>query len=66
MLLCCKKGGFTKTRTKQLCPGEIIPLTFDYIFTAIFNNPNNVDIIEEILSSYLEIPLKNMEGKLKI
>lgn len=33
-------------RTITLKPGEIIPINFDFVFTEIFNNPKNIDIIE--------------------
>ena len=53
-------------RATTLKPGEIIPLTFDYVFTAIFNNPNNIDIIESFLSCYFEIPIEELKGKVTI
>ena len=45
---------------------ELIPLTFDVMFTEIFNNPDNICILEEFISNYLEIPLKDVSGNLKI
>ena len=45
---------------------ELIPLTFDIMFTEIFNNPNNICILEEFISNYLDIPLKDVTGNLKI
>ena len=60
---------------------ELIPLTFDVMFTEIFNNPDNIlflvstlgffnpdniCILEEFISNYLEIPLKDVTGNLKI
>lgn len=45
---------------------ELIPLTFDIMFTEIFNNPDNICILEEFISNYLEIPLKDVTGNLKI
>ena len=53
-------------RVTALKPGEIIPLTFDYIFTAIFNKQENIKILENFLSCYLEIPLKEIRGKITI
>lgn len=44
---------------------ELIPLTFDVMFTEIFNNPDNICILEEFVSNYLEIPLKDVSGNLK-
>lgn len=34
---------------------ELIPLNFDVMFTEIFNNPDNICILEEFISNYLEI-----------
>ena len=45
---------------------ELIPLTFDIMFTEIFNNPDNICILEEFISNYLDIPLKEVSGNLKI
>lgn len=39
---------------------ELIPLTFDIMFTEIFNNPDNICILEEFISNYLDIPLKEV------
>ncbi len=53
-------------RKEKLEEGKIIPLTYDYVFTAIFNNPENIDIVENFLSCYLEIPLEKIKGKVKL
>lgn len=53
-------------RTKLLKEGEIIPLTFDYMFTGIFNKEENIDILEEFISFYLDIELKEIKGNLKL
>ena len=45
---------------------EIIPLTFDYVFTSIFNNPDNIDIVESFLAAYFNEDIKNIKGKVKI
>lgn len=55
-----------KLRTKKLKPGEIIPLNMDFMFTNIFNKEENIEILENFLSCYLEIPLKEIKGKLKL
>ena len=34
-------------RKQMLAPGEIIPLNFDFLFTSIFNNPDNMIIISD-------------------
>ena len=46
--------------------GSIIPLTFDIMFTEVFNNQNNICILEEFIANYLNIPLPLVEGNLKI
>ena len=53
-------------RVAVLKPGEIIPLNFDFVFTEIFNNPKNIDIIENFLSVYLEVPLIEIKNHVKI
>ena len=52
--------------TETLKEGELIPLTFDIMFTEIFNNPDNICILEEFISNYLDIPLNLVTGNLKI
>ena len=52
--------------TETLKKGELIPLTFDIMFTEIFNNPDNICILEEFISNYLDIPLNLVTGNLKI
>lgn len=54
------------TRTLTLKKGEIIPLNFDYVFTSIFNNEKNISILENFLSVYLEIPVEELKGKVKL
>ncbi len=51
---------------KKLAPGEIIPLNLDFMFTSIFNKEENIDILENFLSCYLEIPLEEIKGNLKL
>lgn len=43
----------------------MIPLTFDFMFTSMFNK-KNIAIIENFLSCYLEIPLRQKKGKWSI
>ena len=50
----------------KLKKGEIIPLTFDPMFTEIFNDEDNICILEEFVSSYLNIELKEVRGNLKL
>ena len=52
--------------TETLKKGELIPLTFDIMFTEIFNNPDNICILEEFISNYLDIPLIDVTGNLEI
>lgn len=53
-------------KVRKLQPGEIIPLSFDFMFTTIFNKEENIDILESFLSCYLEIPLSEISGHLKL
>ena len=53
-------------RKQRLAPGEIIPLNFDFLFTSIFNNPDNMVIIENFLAIYFDIPLSTIRGKVTI
>ena len=55
-----------KTRIKKLAEGEIIPLTYDFMFTSIFNKEENIDILEEFVSFYLDIDLSDIKGNLKL
>ena len=58
-----RKKNMIKTKLKE---GEIIPLTFDPMFTEIFNNENNICILEEFISYYMDIPLNEVRGNLKL
>lgn len=53
-------------REKKLEKGQIVPITFDYVFCNIFNNPDNMIILENFLSCYLEVPLKKIRGQVEI
>ena len=53
-------------RIETLKKGEIIPLTFDYVFTAIFNNKDNINILENFLSCYFDIPIGNIRGNVTL
>ena len=53
-------------RTKELKEGEIIPLNFDFVFTSIFTNPDNMIIIEYFVSCLLDLDLKLVKGNIKI
>ena len=55
----------TKSITKnKLKPGEVIPLNIDFMFTNIFNKEENINIVENFLSNYLDIPLNEIKGNL--
>ena len=41
-------------RETFLKKGEIIPLNTDFVFTSIFNNQENIEILEAFLSIYLD------------
>lgn len=45
---------------------ELIPLSFDLAFTSIFNKEENIIILENFISTYLEIPLEEVKGNLKL
>ena len=45
---------------------KIIPLTRDFMFSEVFNNPDNVCILESFLASYLDIPIGDIKGNVKI
>ena len=49
-------------RMKKLEKGAIVPITFDYVFCNIFNNPDNIIILENFLACYLEVPLNKIRG----
>lgn len=53
-------------RTERLRKGEIIPPIYDFMFTAIFNKPENIIILENFLSNYLNIPLEDIKGRVSI
>lgn len=46
--------------------GEIIPLTFDIMFTEIFNNEDSICILEEFIAGYFNYPLESVRGNLEI
>lgn len=44
----------------------IIPLTKDIMFSLVFNNEQNICVLEEFLSVYLEIELERLRGHLTL
>ena len=51
---------------KSLKSNEIIPMTYDLMFTEIFNNEKNIVLLEEFISFYMNIPIKEVTGNLKL
>lgn len=45
---------------------EIISLTYDFMFKALFGNPKNIKILTRFLSDYFNIDYEVLEGKVKI
>ena len=45
---------------------EIIPLSFDIMFSEVFNNEDNICILEEFISGYFNYDLELVRGNLKI
>ena len=52
--------------TKLLTKNEIIPMTFDLMFTEVFNNEDNIELLEEFISYYMDIPLEDVKDNLKL
>lgn len=55
-----------KIRNRKLNEGEIIPLSNDFMFTEVFNNKENIEILEYFISGYFDIDIKQIKGNLKI
>jgi len=53
-------------RKTKLAPGEIIPLNVDFVFTGIFNDENNIDILESFLAAYFDKDIDYFKDKVKI
>lgn len=45
---------------------EIIPLKFDGMFTQVFNNEENICILEEFIATYFNYDLNKVRGNIKI
>ena len=50
----------------ELKPGEIIPIENDIMFTEVFNDKNNICILEEIIAGYFGYSLNAVRGNLKL
>ena len=57
------KNDIRKIKLKE---GEIIPICFDYVFANIFNDKENIIILENFLSTYFDLPLKEIKGNIKL
>lgn len=53
-------------RKLKLDEGKIIPLKYDFMFTEIFNDEKNIDIIESFLSAYFDIDIEKIKGRVKL
>ena len=45
---------------------KIIPLKRDFMFSDVFNDPNNIDILEAFIASYFDLTLEEVKGKIKV
>ena len=53
-------------RTQVLKKGEIIPLTYDFVFNEIFANEKNINILENFISNILNLNIEEVRGSLHI
>ena len=53
-------------RTQVLKRGEIIPLTYDFVFNEIFANEKNINILENFISNILNLNIEEVRGSLHI
>ena len=53
-------------RTQVLKRGEIIPLTYDFVFNKIFANEKNINILENFISNILNLNIEEVRGSLHI
>ena len=44
---------------------KIIPMTYD-VMLKVFNNEKNISLLEEFIAFYMDIPLKEVKGNLKL
>ena len=50
----------------KLEPGDIISIKYDFMFCEIFNNEENIFILEEFIADYFNYDIKDVKGKIKI
>ena len=53
-------------RTVKLEEGQIIPLNFDFEFSGIFNNTDNMIIVENFVALYLNESISKIRGNVTI
>ena len=53
-------------RKEILKKGEIIPLTYDFVFNEIFANEKNINILENFISNILNLNIEEVRGSLHI
>jgi len=45
---------------------ELMHLTYDFMFKAVFGNENNIGALTQLISDYLEIDINKIKGKVRI
>ena len=55
-----------KKRKQTLKKGQIIPLTYDFVFNEIFANEKNINILENFISNILNLNIEEVRGSLHI
>lgn len=53
-------------RTKELAPGEIIPLSLDLLFKKVFADTNNIERLEGLISVWLNVPYCEIKGRVQL
>ena len=52
-------------RKRKLKEGEIVPLSYDFHFTRVFGDKDNIDITEYFISDYYNIPIEEVVRRMK-
>ena len=55
-----------KISIEKLPKGEIIPLEEDFLFKKVFGSNDNIERLEELLSIYFNVPVKELKGNIII
>lgn len=53
-------------KKEKISDKQIIPITFDYVFTNLFGTEESIRILERFLASYLKVSMQTIKGKVKI